>query len=109
MLATSTVIVQPRAMILIILSVIILALMAEMPETVNCRGSAFEILVSDNGRGFDASQGESNSPGSSAGFGNGLTNMRRRLTEVGGTFQLESRPGQGTTIRFGLSLNGSVR
>jgi signal transduction histidine kinase/ligand-binding sensor domain-containing protein len=77
--------------------------------SVNCRGSAFEILVSDNGRGFDPSQGESNSPGSSAGFGNGLTNMRRRLTEVGGTFQLESRPGQGTTIRFGLSLNGSVR
>ncbi|HWY30659.1 MAG TPA: ATP-binding protein, partial [Candidatus Acidoferrum sp.] len=77
--------------------------------SVNCRGSAFEILVSDNGRGFDPSQGESISPGSSAGFGNGLTNMRRRLAEVGGTFQLESRPGQGTTIRFGLSLNGSVR
>jgi signal transduction histidine kinase len=72
---------------------------------VTCRGNAFEIVVADNGKGFDLAQSESNTPGSSAGFGNGLTNMRRRLTEIGGSFRIESQPGQGTTIRFGLLLN----
>jgi ligand-binding sensor domain-containing protein/signal transduction histidine kinase len=74
-----------------------------------CQGPAFEITVSDNGSGFDLSVSESTSPSSAAGFGNGLANMRRRLAELGGSFQLESRPGHGTTIRFGLSLNGFVR
>jgi len=73
--------------------------------TVTCRGNAFEIMVADNGRGFDPAAGE---PASSAGFGNGMTNMRRRLTEVGGSFHLASSPGQGTTIRFGLPLNGPL-
>jgi ligand-binding sensor domain-containing protein/signal transduction histidine kinase len=74
-----------------------------------CRGSDFEIVVSDNGTGFDPESSESNSPGSAAGFCNGLGNMRRRLAELGGRFLVESQVGQGTTIRFGLSFNGPVR
>jgi signal transduction histidine kinase/ligand-binding sensor domain-containing protein len=72
---------------------------------VTCSGNAFEIVVTDNGSGFDLTRSEANTSGSSAGFGNGLTNMRRRLTEIGGSFRIESQPGQGTTIRFGLLLN----
>ncbi len=73
-----------------------------------CRGNDFEIVVSDNGAGFDPASSESGSPDSAAGFCNGLGNMRRRLTELGGRFQVESQAGQGTTIRFVLSFNGRV-
>jgi signal transduction histidine kinase len=73
-----------------------------------CRGADFEIVVSDNGTGFNPASTESGSPSSASGFCNGLGNMRQRLAELGGRFSLESQPGQGTTIRFVLSLNGHV-
>lgn len=74
-----------------------------------CRNGDFEITISDNGTGFDLVRGESNSADSAAGFCNGLRNMRQRLAELNGRFLLESHPGRGTTIRFILSLNGSMR
>jgi ligand-binding sensor domain-containing protein/signal transduction histidine kinase len=77
--------------------------------TITCPGNDFEIMVSDNGRGFDASSNGHGSPSSDDGFGNGLGNMRRRMAELGGDCLLESRPGQGTTIRFVLLLKDSVR
>jgi signal transduction histidine kinase len=74
-----------------------------------CRDSEFEIVISDNGTGFDQAASESNSPSTAAGFGNGLGNMRRRMAELGGRFLLESQPGKGATVRFVLSLNNPVR
>jgi len=65
-------------------------------------------LILDNGRGFDPMSSESNSATSAAGFCNGLGNMRQRLAELGGDCVVESRIGNGTTIQFVLSLNGSV-
>ena len=73
-----------------------------------CSDRTFEISVSDNGTGFDPAANGSNGHSSAAGFGNGLGNMRRRLAELGGRFQIESQPGQGTVIRFELSLNKTV-
>ena len=73
-----------------------------------CRQKDFEIVVSDNGRGFNSSSGSETAKSSTDGFGNGLSNMRRRLTELGGSFQVDSRPGQGTTVRFILYLNQPV-
>lgn len=52
-------------------------------------------VVRDNGRGFDPS---------SPAEGNGLFNFHSRLTELGGTCQLESRPGLGTTVTFRCPL-----
>jgi ligand-binding sensor domain-containing protein/signal transduction histidine kinase len=69
-----------------------------------CRNGSFEIAVSDNGTGFDPASGEANAAGSAAGFANGLSNMRQRLTAAGGRCLLESRPSEGTTVRFVLSL-----
>jgi signal transduction histidine kinase/streptogramin lyase len=69
-----------------------------------CRENVVEITVSDDGKGFDPSSNGSDSASSAAGFGNGLGNMRRRMTELGGQCLLESRPGKGVTIRFVLSL-----
>jgi signal transduction histidine kinase len=59
-------------------------------------GSLLEISVEDDGRGFPAE--------SSGNLGNGLTNMRRRTEELGGTFLLESDPGKGTRLRISVIL-----
>ena len=74
-----------------------------------CRSGDFEIMVSDNGIGFDPVSSESNSPGSAAGFCNGLGNMRRRLEELGGRCTIESRIEHGTAIRFVLFFNDPIK
>jgi signal transduction histidine kinase len=74
-----------------------------------CRSTDFEIVVSDNGIGFDPVSGESSSPGSAAGFCNGLGNMRRRLGELGGSCVIESRIGHGTAIRFVLFFHDPIK
>ena len=53
------------------------------------------LSLKDNGRGFSQ-------PGSS--FGNGLRNMEKRVRQLGGTFELESHPGQGTCLRLEVPL-----
>lgn len=49
------------------------------------------LTVADDGAGFDVSRPSD---------GNGLANMRHRAEEVGGTLDLGSAPGRGTTIRL---------
>jgi signal transduction histidine kinase/ligand-binding sensor domain-containing protein len=53
------------------------------------------VIIEDNGRGFN---GEVKNNGA-----DGLKNMRQRITEIGGQFQIKSKPGAGTWISF----NGS--
>ena len=57
-----------------------------------------QLCIADNGKGFTA--------GGGAPFGNGLANMRKRLEEIGGQFEIDSVPGTGTSIRFKLPLRG---
>lgn len=52
------------------------------------------LLVRDDGTGFDPAAPESTR---SLG-GNGLPNMRLRATEMGGRLELDTAPGQGTTV-----------
>jgi signal transduction histidine kinase len=51
------------------------------------------VLVSDDGQGFE--------PGDS-GAGQGLKNIRRRAESIEGSFELRSRPGQGTALEIVL-------
>lgn len=51
--------------------------------------------VSDNGRGFE--------PGSKS-DGHGLRSMARRAATIGGELRIDSRPGEGTTVRFEMPL-----
>ncbi len=51
--------------------------------------------IADNGCGFDPTMASSQSVG--------LQSMRERLEEIGGTFQLESRAGQGTRVTVGYA------
>lgn len=55
----------------------------------------FHLAIRDNGRGFDPATVPARS-----GRGNGLTNMRQRLKEIGGRCEIQSTPGTGTEVKF---------
>jgi signal transduction histidine kinase len=55
------------------------------------------VTVTDDGGGFDPQLAEQR-------HGLGLGLMRQRVAELGGTFQLDSTPGQGTTVRILLPM-----
>jgi signal transduction histidine kinase len=74
--------------------------------TMTCNGSAFEIVASDNGNGFGARPAARGGPAAEP--GDGLHNMRRRLTDIGGFCHVESEPGRGTTIRFVVPLHAQT-
>jgi len=67
--------------------------------------AVFEINISDNGKGFNASSIESKPELPTTASGDGLSNMRRRLADIGGHCRIESRPVQGTKISFVIPLN----
>jgi signal transduction histidine kinase/ligand-binding sensor domain-containing protein len=64
--------------------------------------NSFELAVTDNGRGFAASEKMKNSPVTKgrAASGNGLENMKRRLEAIGGSCEIQSVPGAGTQVMF---------
>jgi len=53
------------------------------------------LIIADNGSGFDPRH---------ASAGNGMANMRHRLRSIGGTCELQSAPGEGTTVTFSIEL-----
>jgi signal transduction histidine kinase len=58
-------------------------------------------VVEDNGRGFDL---EKVLRSESTSRGMGLTNMRERIELSGGSFEIQSTKGKGTTIRASWPL-----
>ena len=60
-----------------------------MRVRVEVEPSGLEIEVSDDGRGFDASEVRR---------GRGLGNLALRAAELGGTLEIDSRPGAGTRV-----------
>lgn len=65
----------------------------------SCRDGAAELVVRDDGRGFDAG---------AATPGYGLAGMRERAEGLGGTVEVDSRPGAGTTVRITLPCRVEV-
>ena len=68
-------------------------------------GLACKIKITDNGGGFEASALPG--PGGqtrAAGGGDGLKNMRQRMTTIGGDCTVASQPGGGTTVTLRLPL-----
>ena len=70
---------------------------------------ALALRIEDDGVGFDpaaqaagAGLGDAQSGGQSGGFG--LTSMRERATEVGGTLTIDSAPGAGVRLRATVPL-----
>jgi len=64
------------------------------------------LCVSDNGRGFDMAKAAGEDPvaGGRIARGNGLANMRRRLSEIGGVCEVQSEDGRGTAVKFFVPL-----
>lgn len=52
-----------------------------------------EIEISDNGAGFDLAQKSA---------GSGMTNLKKRMETIGGTSDIQSSQGSGTTIKLSL-------
>jgi signal transduction histidine kinase len=62
-------------------------------------GRDIVLTVADDGRGCE--------PGRSADSGLGLVSMRERARQLGGTFELASQPGRGTTVRVAFPESGA--
>jgi signal transduction histidine kinase len=62
-------------------------------------GRDIVLTVADDGRGLE--------PGRSADRGLGLVSMRERARQLGGTFELASQPGRGTTVRVAFAESGA--
>jgi signal transduction histidine kinase len=61
-------------------------------------GGEFVMRISDDGRGFDpAAQGS----------GHGLNSQRQRAQTLGGEWQLDSKPGQGTTVTLRAKMRSA--
>jgi signal transduction histidine kinase len=65
--------------------------------TAEFRNSRLEFTVKDNGVGFDIMNTRM--------FGNGLTNMKKRMEDIDGEFSLDSKIGSGTEITLSLKLS----
>lgn len=65
---------------------------------IRIEGTRMLVIISDDGKGFD------HVPSGSG--GNGLMNMRIRAEDMGGSFEIQSEPGKGTKVTFGIPVAG---
>lgn len=65
------------------------------------QGNLLMLVLSDDGRGFETIC-DSVPDADRICHGNGLNNMRKRMQEIGGTIEITSRPGGGTTLTLHL-------
>lgn len=69
--------------------------------TLIARGGVLEAEVTDDGRGFVAiASGDDDAIGG----GQGLRNLRSRARELGGSLEIDSRPGSGTRVSLSFPL-----
>jgi ligand-binding sensor domain-containing protein/signal transduction histidine kinase len=81
---------------------------AEVRISLEFTPSGFSLLIEDDGMGFDPRNVGAVAPANNPLRilpGNGLTNMRKRIGEIGGKFQIDSRPGGGTRVKFVVGRN----
>ena len=76
----------------------------QVSVVINYNAPTFEIVVSDNGSGFPTPTASSPSADFTNTSGNGLRNMKQRLADIGGQCSIDSKPGQGVTVQFVLSI-----
>jgi ligand-binding sensor domain-containing protein/signal transduction histidine kinase len=62
------------------------------------------VTLSDNGRGFDAGENPTEPAPTAARGRHGLANMQARMAAIGGHCDLQSAPGQGTSVSFRIRL-----
>lgn len=69
-------------------------------------GAELEIIVRDNGRGFESEGSTTRFAGTAS---SGMAGMRERVELLGGRFSVHSRPGQGTRVEATLPMRLSVK
>ena len=69
----------------------------EVRLNIQVENERIRLTIADNGRGW-AGAGQTEEM-------DGLANMRSRLGNLGGRFEVNSKAGQGTTVRFELPLH----
>lgn len=62
---------------------------------INATSSQLNLLISDDGKGFDESRQKE---------GNGLSNMRQRAGQLAGKLLIRSVPGEGTSLQFSMPV-----
>jgi signal transduction histidine kinase len=67
-------------------------------------GQDLTLVVEDDGKGFEAAEVLAD-PNAARGLG--ILSMRERIAHLGGTFSIESTPGQGTRVRAEVPLSSS--
>jgi signal transduction histidine kinase len=82
---------------------------SEVRVTLTLGSSAFVLAAQDNGRGFvpDLILHDGANDPDRVESGHGLTNMKLRLEEIGGGFEIQSAPNAGTTVTFAVPLKAS--
>jgi signal transduction histidine kinase len=69
--------------------------------SITVEGDTLEIILEDNGRGFEA--------GTPKAGADGLRNMRERLEQLGGRCEIFTAPGNGTRVVFQVPVRGVRR
>jgi signal transduction histidine kinase len=64
-----------------------------------------KLIVADNGAGFDLERSAGSGDKKRPAPGNGLRNLRSRLTQIGGHSEIHSAPGEGTRVEFFVPLS----
>jgi signal transduction histidine kinase len=59
------------------------------------------INITDNGKGFSMEALPQ--------FGNGLTNMKKRIEQLGGKWEITSKPGEGAKIHMAINFKNENR
>jgi signal transduction histidine kinase len=72
----------------------------ELRLQIRCEHGRLAVTLQDNGKGFDPVTAGSRKR-------NGLPNMGQRMAELGGTYAIVSRPGEGCRIEFSAPLRQS--
>lgn len=72
------------------------SLATQVELSLRWEGEVLEVLLRDNGNGMEFK--------SQSQFSNGLTNIRERLAELKGAWNVEAQPSQGTQVRLQVPL-----
>jgi PAS domain S-box-containing protein len=75
---------------------------SSLSVSLRVQDSEVTLSIADNGRGFDPAQAR-------ASGGQGLSNMSERVARLGGSFEIDTAPGQETTVRARLRLFPGAR
>ena len=74
---------------------------SEVLIKIQVRNKRMTIEIRDNGRGFCM--------GEKSQFGNGLANMKKRVEQLGGKWEINSTPDEGTKIRVVVTLKSETK